>query len=322
MTNPQKPLPSGFDWQATATEVLSGIDLHGKRAVVTGGHSGIGLEATRALAGAGAEVIVGSRDKTAARAALGGIAGVRVEHLDLANLDSVQAFADTLVGRLPRVDILINNAGVMACPEARVGDQWESQFAINHLGHYALANRLWPALAGGARVVSLSSAAHHFSPMRWYDVHFEDGYDKWLAYGQSKTANALFAFQLDRLGRAHGVRAFSVHPGAISTPLQRHITVEEMLALGWIDTDGNPNIPKLKTPEQGAATEIWAATSPSLNGLGGEYCEDVDIARWFVPGEEGVGGVKTHALDPYDAKRLWAYSAKLTGIDAFAGGSS
>ncbi|TAA11356.1 SDR family NAD(P)-dependent oxidoreductase [Pseudoxanthomonas winnipegensis] len=314
----QTPLPSGFGWQTTAAQVLSGLDLRDRRAVITGGHSGIGRETTRALAAAGARVVVGARAPDAARAALDGIPGVSVVPLDLADLDSVAAAAAAILRAHPRIDLLINNAGVMACPETRVGPRWELQFASNHLGHYALTNRLWPALRGGARVIVLSSAAHHYSTMRWDDVHFEQGYDKWLAYGQSKTANALFACHLDRRGRTHGVRAFSVHPGVIATPLQRHIGQDEMRQLGWIDAEGKPAIPDLKTPEQGAATTLWAATSARLEGLGGRYCEDVDIAAWFVPGNEGRAGVKPHALDPDQAERLWAYSARLTGVDAFA----
>lgn len=314
----QKPLNSGFDWQSTAAEVLHGLDLSGRKVVITGGHSGIGLEATRALAKAGAAVIVGSRNVAAAKAALDGTANVAVEHLDLADLASVEAFADTIAAAHRHIDILINNAGIMAVPETRVGDGWESQFATNHLGHYVLTNRLWPVLKGGARVVSLSSAAHHFSPIRWGDIQFDEGHDKWLAYGQSKTANALFVVELDRLGRLHGVRAFAVHPGNIATPLQRHISQEEMRALGWIDAVGNPTIPRLKTAEQGAATEVWAATSPDLDGLGGVYCEDCDIADLAEADSAEMIGVKPHALNAEEATRLWIYSAELTGVDALS----
>jgi NAD(P)-dependent dehydrogenase (short-subunit alcohol dehydrogenase family) len=202
-----------------------------------------------------------------------------------------------------------------------VGPGWEAQFATNHLGHFALVNRLWPAIApGGARVVSVSSRGHHRSPIRWEDIHFEHGYDKWEAYGQAKTANVLFAVQLDTLGADAGVRAFSLHPGGILTPLQRHLDRDEMVKLGWIDEHGEPTpeaASSFKTPEQGAATEVWAATSPQLEGMGGVYCEDCDVAEVAPESGERVG-VKPWAIDPEQAARLWALSAELTGVDAFA----
>jgi NAD(P)-dependent dehydrogenase (short-subunit alcohol dehydrogenase family) len=198
---------------------------------------------------------------------------------------------------------------------------WESQFATNHLGHFALTNLLWPALAadGGARVVSLSSRGHKRSDIRWDDLEFRTGYDKWQAYGQAKTANVLFAVELDRLGQDAGVRAFAVHPGGILTPLQRHLERSEMVAFGWIDEDGN-QLARFKTPEQGAATAAWAATSPRLEGMGGVYCEDCDIAEVADPStEEGQArGVNAYAIDPDSAQRLWRVSAELTGVDAFA----
>ncbi len=216
---------------------------------------------------------------------------------------------------------MINNAAIMACPEQRVGPGWESQFATNHLGHYALTNLLWPALAAGegARVVALSSTGHKLSPVRFDDINFTAGYDKWKAYGQAKTANALFAVQLDRFGRDAGVRAFAVHPGGIMTELQRHLPREEMVASGWMDAEGNLN-ERFKTPAQGAATSVWAATSPLLAGKGGVYCEDCDIAEPTEPGspDARVRGVDAHAVDRADAERLWQLSAELTGINAFA----
>jgi NAD(P)-dependent dehydrogenase (short-subunit alcohol dehydrogenase family) len=318
---PQRSIGSGFGARTTAAEVLRGVDLSGKLAVVTGGYSGLGLETTRALTAAGAHVVVPARRREAAREALEGIPRTEIDTLDLGDLESVRSFAERFLSTGRGIDIVINNAAVMACPETRVGPGWEAQFATNHLGHYALANRLWPAIArdGGARVVSVSSAGHRRSAVRWDDIHFERGYDKWAAYGQAKTANALFAVELDALARDSGVRTFSLHPGGILTPLQRHLPTEEMVAAGWIDEEGNPLQPSFKTPEQGAATQVWAATSPQLDGMGGVYCEDCDIAAHASDARTPGPGVQQHATDPKEASRLWALSAELTGVDAFAG---
>ncbi|GAA3848501.1 SDR family NAD(P)-dependent oxidoreductase [Streptomyces sedi] len=312
-TTPQQRIDSGFGVRTTAAEVLRGIDLTGTLALVTGGYSGLGLETTRALAGAGADVLVAGRRPDEARRVLEGLDRVEVAELDLADLGSVARFADGFLASDRVLPLVINNAGIMAAPETRVGPGWEAQFATNHLGHFALVNRLWPAIAraGGARVVSVSSVGHQHSPIRWHDPHFAEGYDKWKAYGQAKTANVLFAAWLDRLGRGSGVRAFSLHPGGILTPLQRHMELAEMVEYGWVDTQGNALNPDFKTPEQGAATQVWAATSPALDGLGGAYCEDCDIADAAL--------VRDYALDPEQAERLWALSAELTGVNAFAG---
>ena len=317
MTTAQHKIGTGFGAQSTADDVLRGIDLPGKLALVTGGYSGIGLETTRALVRAGAHVVVPARRPAAAKKVLG--AGVEVDELDLGDLDSVRAFAERFLASGRTIDIVVNSAGIMACPETRVGPGWEAQFATNHLGHYALVNRLWPAIApGGARVVSVSSAGHRRSAIRWDDVMFEHGYDKWAAYGQAKTANVLFAVRLDTLARDAGVRAFALHPGGILTPLQRHLPREEMVAAGWFDENGNPNPDiGIKTPEQGAATQTWAATSPQLDGLGGVYCEDCDIAEIAPEGTEFRGGVCNYAVDPEQAARLWTLSAELTGVSAF-----
>jgi NAD(P)-dependent dehydrogenase (short-subunit alcohol dehydrogenase family) len=321
MTTPQRPIGSGFGYRSTAAEVLEGIDLGGRLAIVTGGYSGLGLETVRALSGAGAEVIVPARRPEHAAEVLSGLERVRVDELDLGDLDSVGGFAQRVLDEGRGVDILINNAAIMAAPETRVGPGWEAQFATNHLGHFALANRLWPLLAegGGARVVALSSTGHKRSGIHWDDVQFERGYDKWEAYGQAKTANALFAVQLDALGQGAGVRAFAVHPGGIFTPLQRHLTREEMQASGWIDEDGTPD-ERFKTPEQGASTSTWAATNPKLDGMGGVYCENCDIAEPTAVGSPTARfeGVDAHAIDPDIAARLWTVSAQLTGVDAFA----
>lgn len=318
-TTPQHKIGSGFGPRSTADDVLAGIDLTGRLALVTGGYSGIGVETTRALTKAGARVVVPARRVGAAREGLAGIDGVEVDELDLGDLDSVRAFAERFLASGRTLDIVIDSAGIMACPETRVGPGWEAQFATNHLGHFALVNRLWPAIEpGGARVVSVSSTGHHASPIRWDDVHWREGYDKWEAYGQAKTANVLFAVHLDRLGRERGVRAFALHPGGILTPLQRHLAKHEMVERGWIDEDGNLLHPEVfKTPEQGAATQVWAATSPQLNGMGGVYLDDCDIAE-PAPADGSRAGVKEWATDPEQAARLWALSAELTGVDAFA----
>jgi NAD(P)-dependent dehydrogenase (short-subunit alcohol dehydrogenase family) len=214
------------------------------------------------------------------------------------------------------IDILINNAGVMACPETRVGDGWELQFAANHLGHFVLTLGLLPALkmSGNARVVVLSSTAHKISAIRWDDLHFASEYDKWQAYGQSKTADSLFAIALDERMKDSGIRAFSVHPGGIMTPLQRHLDLEEMIALGWLDKDGQPSAmaaSMFKTPSQGATTTLWAATSPQLDNMGGVYCENCDVAALQQDGPEArYVGVAPWAVDTEQAERLWTLSEK------------
>lgn len=208
-------------------------------------------------------------------------------------------------------------AGIMACPETRVGPGWEAHFATNHLGHFALVNRLMSTLEPGARVVSVASSGHFLSGIRWDDPHFRTGYDRWLAYAQSKTANALFALHLNALAENQGIRAFSVHPGSILTPLQRHIPHEEQVAQGWITPDGEPAA-GFKTSAQGAATAVWAATSPELDGHGGAYCQDCDIAEPATGDDMLVGGVKPWALDAAEAARLWEMSSDLTGVNAFS----
>jgi NAD(P)-dependent dehydrogenase (short-subunit alcohol dehydrogenase family) len=319
MSTAQHKIGSGFGAHSTADDVLAGIDLSGKLAIVTGGYSGLGLETTRALTKAGARVVVPARRPDTAWKALAGLDGVELDELDLGDLESVRAFAERFLDSGRTVDLVIDNAGIMACPETRVGPGWEAQFATNHLGHFALVNRLWPAIEpGGARVVSVSSRAHHFSGIRWDDVHWRTGYDKWQAYGQAKTANVLFAVHLDKLGTDRGVQAFALHPGGILTPLQRHLPKAEMVERGWIDEQGNVLNPSgFKSPEQGAATQVWAATSPQLAGMGGVYLEDCDIAEPAVDGDES-GGVKAWATDREQAERLWTLSAELTGVNAFA----
>jgi NAD(P)-dependent dehydrogenase (short-subunit alcohol dehydrogenase family) len=310
----QRPIGSGFGHGSTAREVLAGVDLAGRNYIVTGGSSGIGLETVRALAGAGAKVIVPARSPVAARSALADLLHVEVGEMDLADLDSVRAFARYWLATGRPLHGLVNNAGIMACPLTRVGPGWEAQLAVNHLGHFELARQLEPSLkaAGGARVVALSSTAHIMSDVHWDDPHFErHDYDKWQAYGQAKTADALFALGLDRRWAADGVRAFSVHPGGIFTPLQRHLSDEEMVALGWKNADGS--LPErvaalFKTPEQGAATTVWALTSPRLEGMGGLYCEDCDVAQLADESSQRYQHVRAWACSEESADRLWAMS--------------
>jgi len=322
MTTPQQPINSGFTADSTIAEVLKGSDLEGKLAIVTGGYSGIGTAVTRGLSDAGATVVVPARRPDQARKEIGDVARVEITELDLADLGSIERFASELLASGRGVDMLVNNAAVMATGLTRVGPGgWESQFAIDHLGHFALANRLWPALTrgGGARVVSVSSRGHKFSAIRWDDLQWQRGYDKWQAYGQAKTANVLFAVALDERGKNEGVRAFAVYPAGVRTPLQRHLTHQEMRDLGWYDDQGNL-APLFKTPEQGAAGEAWAATSPQLDGMGGVYIERCDIAQIADPDTDKgkQEGVNPYAVDREQAERLWRVSAQLTGVDAFA----
>lgn len=310
----QVPIGSGFHAKSSAKEVVSGIDLSGKHAIVTGGYSGIGLETVRALAGAGAQVTVPARRPDVARDALAGIKGVTVAAMDLADPASVRRFAEGYAASTPKLHLLINNAGIMACPLARVGNGWESQFGTNHLGHFALYQGLLPSLraAGGARVVALSSTGHTLSDVIWEDPNYQSRkYDKWEAYGQSKSSNALFALGVDLRERGNGIRAFSVHPGGIFTNLQRHLPDEEMVVLGWKNPDGTlPERVKasFKTPEQGASTTVWAATSPKLEGKGGVYCEDCDIAKAATPESQRYEHAREWISDDARAEKLWAMS--------------
>ncbi|WP_316526668.1 SDR family NAD(P)-dependent oxidoreductase [Kitasatospora brasiliensis] len=316
MTTTNNKVGSPFSAASTAEDVLAGLDLSGRTAVVTGGYSGLGLETTRALTAAGARVIVPARRPDVARAALGGL-GVRIVPMDLADPASVRAAAGLIGEATDRLDLLLAVAGVMATPERRVGPGWEGQFAANHLGHFLLACELYPLLAAardGARVVTHSSAGHALSGIRWHDPHFRTGYDRWLAYGQSKTANALFAVHLDVLGQNDGVRAFALHPGKIITGLQRELTLEEQVERGWVDAEGRVVGADFKTPSQGSATGLWAATSPLLDGCGGLYLEDCEVAEAcgpYTPMDDG--GVRPHAADPEAAARLWELSLAATG---------
>ncbi len=313
----QSPIPSGFGMRSTTNDVIAGIDLSGKTVLVTGGYSGLGLETVRAIAGAGATVIVGARRPDAAAADLQGIANVTILKLDLSDPASIDAFAVDVAAHTPKIDILINNAAIMANPLTRDARGFESQFATNHLGHFQMTARLWPLLkaaGAGTRVVVLSSIGHAGNGLNLDDVNFERReYKKWAAYSQAKSANALFALHLDQLGEPLGIRAFSVHPGGIKTPLQRHLTMDEQIAMGWYNPDGSL-IEIFKTVEQGAATSVWCATSPMLDGKGGVYCEDCDIAPMWTEGMSPYAGVRPHITDPVLADRLWTLSEAMTGV--------
>jgi NAD(P)-dependent dehydrogenase (short-subunit alcohol dehydrogenase family) len=329
MTQKQQPLGSGFTAASTAADVLEGIDLSGRNVVVTGGHVGLGLETTRALAAAGASVVVGTRHPDGAAPALEGIERVEVERLDLMDPASVDAFAARYTATGKPLHILVNNAGLMGGELVRDARGYESQFATNHLGHFQLSGALLPALraANGARVVELSSWGHHLSDIRWGDPHFETGsYDGMVAYGQAKTANVLFAVELDRRWSGDGIRGYSLHPGGIvDTNLAPWLSIDDRRAMGLLDAAGRPIIDPtrgLKTPQQGASTTVWAATSPLLNDIGGVYLMDNDVA----PIDEATadfgpdiaaseldtsGGVMPYAIDPESAQRLWELSEQL-----------
>lgn len=316
----QKPLGSGFNATSTTSDVIKGIDLRWKIAIVTGGNTGIGLETTKTLAAAGATVIVPARDLEKATRNLTGIANVELEKLDLMLPDSIDTFAEKFLASGRPLHLLINNAGIMWVPLRWDNRGIESQLATNYLAQFQLTARLWPALkrAGGARVINVSSHGHQFAPFDFHDPNFLNReYETLLAYGQSKTASNLFALAFDNLAKSHHVRAFSLHPGSIAgTELAREASLELFQKMGFLDADGNllPEVAaSLKTIPQGAATTIWCATSPLLNNIGGVYCEDADVA---VLAEDASmsNGVKRYSLDEQSAKRLWTLSEEMTGI--------
>ena len=316
----QAKLGSGLDPKSEPSDILAGKDLTGKVAVVTGGYSGIGLETTRALAAAGAKVYVPVRNFDKAAETLATIKRGEVIPLsmDLGDFASIRRFVAEMLEDETQIDLLINNAGIMACPEARVEGGWESQFGVNHLGHFLLTKGLLPALlaADAPRVVFLSSIAHRRGGVNFDDINFEKTpYEKWTAYAQAKTANALFALGLDMKYAEQGLRAFSVHPGGIMTPLQRHLDNEEMIALGWLDESGNLSelaASLFKSTTQGCTTTLWAATSEQLDGKGGLYCEDCDVADLADENTPRYFGVAQWAVDPALAKELWEISERAT----------
>jgi len=315
-------ITAGLDPYTDASVVLAGKDLTGRTAIVTGGATGIGIETVKALAAAGAEVVIAVRKPdlgAAAAEAVNAAAGAEratVGLVDLADLSSVAAFTGAWGDR--PLHILVNNAGVMACPLSYTADDLEMQIGTNHFGHFALGVGLARALMNGAedgrasRLVSLSSIGHLRSAMNFEDPNYRArDYDKWAAYGQSKTANALFAVGFDKRFADRGVRANSVMPGGIFTPLQRHLPHEEQVAMGWYDAEGKP-VAGFKTPAQGASTSVWAAVGDELEGVGGLYLENLAEAAPYQPGNRF--GVAPHALDPEAAERLWALSEETTGV--------
>ena len=316
----QKPIGSGFTATSTSSEVIKGINLAGKIAIVTGGYTGIGLETTRTLAAAGATVLVPARSVEKATKNVAGIANVEVEEMDLMEPDSINAFADKFVASGRSLHLLINNAGIMFVPLRRNSRGIESQLATNYLAPFLLTARLWNALkkANGARVINVSSQGHQFAPFNVDDPNFEHrDYETLQAYGQSKTALNLFSLELDNRAKAFGVRAYSVHPGNVwGTELAREAPLALLQQFGFYDDKGNvvPEvIASLKPIPQVAATTVWCATSPLLNNLGGVYCEDADIAE-LATGQGFSTGVKPYSVDEFSAKDLWQLTEKLTGV--------
>ncbi len=314
-----------FGARSTASQVVAGLDLSNVSAIVTGASGGLGAESARALAERGARVTITARDTAKGEAAAEQIRKstgndrVDVIALELMSPASARAFAKEFAARHDTLDVLLCNAGVMACPLARTADGWESQFATNHLGHFLLTGLLTPLLVASApaRVISVSSRGHRFSPVVFEDIHFERRpYDKWSAYGQSKTANVLFAVELDRRLAGRGVRANALHPGGIVTELGRHLSPDDIKELLSRAPGGKM---EWKTPEQGAATSTWGATAPELEGVGGQYLDDCQIAS-VRTSEDDPSGYEAYARDPEAARRLWTVSEEHVG-ESFALGA-
>ncbi|WP_157215776.1 SDR family NAD(P)-dependent oxidoreductase [Flavisphingomonas formosensis] len=312
-----------FGEESTTDEVLDGMDLTGKRVLVTGVSAGLGVETARALVAHGADVVGTARDVEKARRATSGIepgsagGSLALLALDLASLASVRTAAEALVADGRSFDLVIANAGVMACPQGTTADGFETQFGTNHLGHFLLVNRIAGLIAASGRLVNLSSAGHRFSDVDLEDPGFaRGGYEPFIAYGRSKTANILFAVEFDRRHRARGVRATAVHPGGIRTELSRHLDEQAVQALiESIDeaqvAAGRPAF-RYKSVPQGAATSVWAGIVADADAVGGQYCEDCHVAE-IEEGEGIRGGVRSYALDPERAKALWALSEEMVG---------
>jgi NAD(P)-dependent dehydrogenase (short-subunit alcohol dehydrogenase family) len=312
-----------FGFESTTDDVLEGVSLAGKRALVTGVSAGLGVETARALAAHGARVVGAARDldkaqratePVRAQAADGG--GLELIELDLASLASVRACADALLERGEGFDLVIANAGVMATPQGKTADGFETQFGTNHLGHFVLVNLIAPLMVPGARLVNLASSGHRRADVDLDDPNFErTPYDEWVAYGRAKTANVLFAVEFDRRHRGRGVRAVAVHPGGIQTELSRHLSQESLMKLlESIQANRPAGAPpfRLKSIPQGAATTLWAGVVAPAELVGGRYCEDCQVAEILDIGQT-LGGVRSYALDPQRARALWALSEKMVG---------
>ncbi|MEH6681104.1 MAG: SDR family NAD(P)-dependent oxidoreductase [Sediminicola sp.] len=317
----QKPIASGFNAGSTAREVIKGVDLTGKIAIVTGGNTGIGLETVKTLANAGATVIVPARDIEKATINLQGIDHVEIEPMDLIDPDSIDAFAAKFLASGRPLHMLINNAGIMWVPLRRDDRGLESQFAVNYLAQFHLTAKLWPSLkkANGARVVNLSSQGHHFAPFDFDDPNFENReYESLQGYGRSKTATILFSMLLAVKARSFNINVYSVHPGSVNgTDLAREASVELFHQMGFCDLDGNllPEVAaSLKDIPQGAATTVWCATAQGLNDISGVYCEDVNVADMATERTKYQSGVMPYALDPANAELLWKLSEQMTNI--------
>ena len=313
-------MPKAFGAESTTDEVLDGLDLAGKRVLVTGVSAGLGVETVRALAAHGANIVGTARDLDKARGALktafeqrANGATIDLVECDLASLKSVRKAADEILARKKPFDVIIANAGVMACPQGKTADGFETQFGTNHLGHFVFVNRLVPALKSGGRVIVLSSAGHQMSDVDLDDPNFERGeYRAFTAYGRSKTANILYAVALDRRLKGRGMRAAALHPGGIQTELGRHMTPELMQEMmpRWTQMKGGPM--RFKDVPQGAATTVWCAFVAPADAVGGRYCEDCHVAEINDDATSRVG-VRSYALDPARAEALWRKSEELVG---------